>query len=457
MEDSPKSAIYEGSRSVPSGISMRPGILKLIHQFLLQTYPVKDVWQFWNHNLTDSGNNSRDSRVSINAILYSDKFVRVDYVMKVLAAFELFLTNQGKGSNDFARKIYSTQANIGFTNFGKAFRTWVLPLMEKNSQKVDIRDKILDLNDTTWKLICRNFYFETVKKTKKGNTFNVVFLFALKTRHDLISPPFNCEQWIGERVKTLPLMFGLPEYEQFQIISDVRNIDEIIPGASIITENDFLPIRAVKGKKYSFREFISHRGITIPHLDARSLRAEVVEVLDDYYCPTRKRIVLHKRCIYGAPVYLFQVVYTESKLLSPWESVPHTLKIMEREKRLENRLKVKHEEFLKQGDSKCAFLYSKQSDSMFLNRKYLTRNVPAKIFRKIILQYLQDGTTEFQRRWLLDDAEIVQDRANPNLERRFELLVAALKRKCPGCCCFTRPSKGIIAFVPKGKITLDDR
>ena len=55
------SAIYESNRSVLSGISMRPGILKLIHQFLLQNYPLKDVWQFWDHSLTDSGNGSRGS------------------------------------------------------------------------------------------------------------------------------------------------------------------------------------------------------------------------------------------------------------------------------------------------------------------------------------------------------------------------------------------------------------
>ena len=377
--------------------------------------------------------------------------------MKVLAALELFLTNQGEGSNDAARKIYANQANIGFTDFGKAFRTWVLPLVEKNSQKVDIRDKILDLNNITWKRICRNFHFETIKKTKRGNTFNVMFLFALKNHNDLISLPFNCEQWIGVRVKTLPLMFGLPEYEHLQLISDVRAIGEIVPGASITRGNAFSPTGAVKGKKYSFRDFIARRGITIPHCDSKSLRAEVVEVLDDYYCPERKRIVLHKGCIYGAPVYLFQVIYTKSKLLGPWEVVSHTLKIMEQEKELENRLKVKHEKFLRQGDSRCAFLYSKQSDSMFLNRKYLTRNVPAKIFRKIIRHYLRDGTTEFERRWLLDDNEIVPDRTNPNLERRFELLIAALKRKCPDCCCFTRPSKGVVKFVPKGKITFDER
>jgi hypothetical protein len=447
------------SQSILSSILIRPGILKLIHQYLLLNYQIEDVWQFWKHNLPESGNGLCETgRAFLNTILQSNKSLPINYVMKVLSAVESFLVNREESSGDFARKLFWNMANAGHGNFGKTVHFWRSTLKNYGLPNVDLRYELFKSSDRTCRFICRNFHFEIVKESNDSSIFKAVFLFALKTHRGLFSPSFDCAQWIGARVKTMPLMFGLPEYDQVQIISDVRHPHEIVPEVTPITMEHPRPsMLGVKGKECSFRDFVNRIGLTRLHANVPAIQTEVVEVLEDYYCPKKKRIVLHKGCVYGAPVYLFKVTYAESRSQNPWDALAHILKITAKEKEIEIRTNVLHEKFLMQGDPSCAFLYDKRISYMFLNGKHLTRNIPAKILRKIIRQYLQDGTTEFERRWLLEDSDIVQDRTNPNLERRFRLLFGAFEHKCRHCCCFTRPTKGIIRFMPKGNITFDEQ
>ena len=73
MEYVRKDSIGSGSQSILSNILIRPGILKLIHQFLLLNYQIEDVWQFWNNHLPGSGNSQRNTRRAFfNTILLSN-------------------------------------------------------------------------------------------------------------------------------------------------------------------------------------------------------------------------------------------------------------------------------------------------------------------------------------------------------------------------------------------------
>jgi hypothetical protein len=459
MEYVRKDSIGSGSQSILANMLIRPGILKLIHQFLLINYQIEDVWQFWNNHLPGSGNSQRNTRRAFfNTILLSNKGLPIDYVMNVLTAVESFLVNREESSSDFARKLFWNMANAGHGNFAKTVYFWRSTLRKNGVGNVDLRHKIFQSSNRTCRFICRNFHFEIVKESNDRGIFNAVFLFALKTHRGLFSPSFDCAQWVGARVKTLPLMFGLPEYDQVQIISDVRELHEIVPeGTPVTVENSYSSILGVKGEKKSFREFVNRMGLSKLHDSFKAIQTEVMEVLEDYYCPTRKRIVLHKGCVYGAPVYLFKITYAESKPQNPWDALAHIIKTSAKEKELEIRINVLHEKFLMQGGPLCTFLYDKQSNCLFLNGRLLSRNIPAKILSKIIRQYLLDGTTEFERRWLLSDPDIVRDRTNPNLERRIRLVLAAFEHKCRHCCCFSRPTKGMIRFMPKGNITFNEQ
>ena len=459
MEDAIKISISDEQNAL-SGISIQPCILKLIHQYLLQNYPSKDVFEFWKNNMPASSNGPVEMKAFFDLILNSQKSLPLHYVMTVLDAFELFHVDRGEGSEDLGRKLCTYMVKTGAGNYGKMIHYVVSALKSNTFHQADMRQLILQLSDKSSKYLCRKLLSEVVKESKNTGLIKIVLLCALKTRGGLYSPPFDCDLWIGGKNKTAPIKFNLPEYEHVNIISDARAINDVVPGAIIVPENALSQMNAVRTKKYSFSLFLTSKGIAIKNLNDASLKKEVFEVLEDYYCPKKKRIILHKGCIYQAPVYLFEIIFAQSTGHNIMKALSYAVNIMEKEKKLEILTKSLHEEFLRQGDARCAFFYNKQTDTIALNGKHFIRSVPAKILRKRIQKYVEqghDGGIEIERKWLLNDAEIVYDRTNPNLERRFELIAEAFKKKCPECCCFKRPKKGVIRFEPKGQVSFEER
>lgn len=88
MEDPAKNSLFY-SQSNLTGISMWPGILKLVHQFLLQSYPPKDVWEFWKNNLPHSVHSPSDIQAFFDSILITNTNLPFEYVFRVLAACQV--------------------------------------------------------------------------------------------------------------------------------------------------------------------------------------------------------------------------------------------------------------------------------------------------------------------------------------------------------------------------------
>lgn len=422
MEDTTKIPISDG-QSALSAIAIQPVILKLIHQYLLHNYPSKDVFEFWKNNLPTSKNAPTGMRAFFDSILKFHESQALHYVMNVLNSFESFHVDRGEGSEDLGKKLCTFMVETGAGNYGKMIHYCVSALKSNTFHQADMRQLILQLSDKNSKFLCRRLLSEVVKESNNKGLTKIVLLCALKTNGGLYCPPFDCDLWVGGRNKTAPLKFNLPEYEHVNIISDARAIRDIVPGATIVLEKDSSQINGVRVKKYAFGHFLTRSGLTIPILDESTISADVFEVLEDYYCPKKKRIILHKGCVYQAPVYLFEVIFARTIGQNIMKALSYAVNIMEKEKELELSTKILHEEFLKQGDSKCLFRYNKQSDTMTLNGKYFIRSVPAKILRKIIQKYVEqghDGGIEIERKWLLNDSDIVPDRTNPNLDARSQ-------------------------------------
>ena len=369
MKDSNKISISDAPSDL-AGISIQSGIIKLIHQYLLQNYPSKDVFEFWKTNLPNAVSGPHDLKVFFDSILIANKSLSIEYVMKVLVSFESFLIDKGDITEDFPRKLFDLMLKTGAGNFAKTIHYWMPIFKKMQSDNVDIRYNFLLFGNYSSRYICRRFYFQVVKKAKEGNIYNITLLVAMKNHSGLFAPHFDCDTWIGGRIKSVPTMFGLPEYEEVNIISDVKTISEITQSESIVSKDASSQSGAVKGKRYPFQDFINRKAIEIPPLNSKALQTEVVEVIDDYYCPRKKRIVLHKGCVYGAPVYLFQIILAESKVRNVINTISHTMSVIEKEKNIEPQMQKLHDAFLMQGQHTCAFLYEKKSDILTLNGKW---------------------------------------------------------------------------------------
>ncbi len=458
--ETPAAVTTPDAQSVLSDVSFRPGLLKLIHQFLLYNYPCEEVMEFWKAILPCTEIEPQDIRYFLNLIYASNNCVSLKLAAIVLNSFESFLVNKGDSSEDLVRNLFIFMMEIGGGNFSKTIHYWLSVFKQYQPHNIDLRREIMHTCHQSSRYACRRFALDLVHESQNNGIVKVVLSFGIKYHNKLYSPHFDCDLWVRGRLKTVPITLGLPEYEKVTIISDVRSVEEIVQDASLATGKVSSPAGAVKVKRYTFHEFVKRTGVAVPHLDFTALQTEVVEVLDDYYCQKKKRIVLHKGCIYGAPVYLFEIVFAESIVKNLMHTVSHTMDTIGHEKAIEIPLKALHDALLLQAERRFAFRYDTLSDTMTLNGNYFNRSIPAKVLRKIIKKYMEqghDGGIEIERKWLLNDPEIVPDRNNPNLERRFELIAEAFKKKCPDGCSFTRPSKGIIKFIPNGQITFEER
>jgi hypothetical protein len=442
-------------RSSSDSLLIRSDILRLVHWSLLQMFPPLTVWQFWKSNLCIPEANPDAVAAFFESILNSGTNISMAYVLSVLTALEPFLVKQGNTLDDFAQKLFSRELHTGnLVPYTRLIR--IYSLFAKNIMKIkDFRHAYLQVMQWSIRIASRHFHCKIVRHSVSGGWHRNLLLFSIKNGEDTIRLPFDFDVWIGKRLKSMPVTIGLPAYEHVKSVSDMRAIEVIAPESVINRTKGTIRIGNAVGLECSFGEFCEKQGITLKKYGIRTDVA-VVEMLDDYFCPCRKRVVLHKGCAYGAPAHLFQTEFAECCDNEPRRIISFVMKMVAKEQRVRRRMKILHEEFIKYCNPGYSFVYDVRLGEMFVNGRYMTRGIPAKILRKIVSEHVQTGKTEFERRRLLDDNDIVQNKSNPCLERRIDLLHEALARKCE-LIDFNKTEKGMIRFNPFTSILFLER
>lgn len=334
---------------------------------------------------------------------------------------------------------------------GKVLLTWFYPKLESVFSSVDTRDMVFSLISLFTENYLPKHVHRRVKRWEEGDWVKSVQVFIADTEfnefldwdYDFIARP---------QIMIAPVMFGMPPFERFGMISDTRPPESVVwdKDAQAARVGDTLTLHGeVFGRRASFGKFCSDMEIDLSKFRPPDLETILVE--RDYFCPIRQRVVLYKGCAYGAPVFLNWVAHRKLNL-QPKGIFSSLVDDIEREETLQDvELEKRHHALLAFVAGRASFVYHEVDESITLNGQYFTKNVPAKILKYLLESYLRQGKSEFEYRDLKRLFEISQGQKHSNFEVRFYRLTEKLKEECP-TVSVDKTGRGRFAFVVTGSL-----
>jgi len=451
MQNETASPIKESVANSGSDVSVlvKNDFLKFLYAAMLHEFPVSTVREFWDRHGSQNELSDLYSR-----LWQENAYSSVSFFLNVLESVEPFFIEKGINPHDFINTAL-LKINKGLLMSAKSMLLWSSPFLEYYYTTKDLRNTILDMVGNYTSMLFTGLYQGLIQHTKVENRNRAILIMMITGKSQPVPcndrkyleplPPFDSELWTASFVRTMPVCMQLQPFEDPFFLADSRKVQYILPG---IRKDGicYYDGNRLIGMETSFHDFCLKNMLISEITDFNVPDTSVVEITDNYYCSTRKRVILHKGCVYGAPVCLYGFNYYAT-VNKPDNFLSAIIKAaVEENNPVWNNILKKHYKLLREMETVIHCIYHVQDENVTINGKHFVSSVPARILSYILKNYAESNQTEYEYREIIKNVDLLGDPEKPNLNVRIKRLSDMLESSVP----FIK-----IIKVDRGKFLLD--
>jgi hypothetical protein len=407
-------------------------VIRYYYGSMLLEFSIEDVREFFQGLPLTIDGKQLTERELFNFIWDEKKRTPLNFINGLFTAIEPFCIKKGIDCSEFVHKTF--KKNLwGTTGTLLTFLERVGKLLLPIADFKVVFSKNMHV---IAKKICSVNYQRCIRVEKKQDgTLKMMYAFACDYSFQRsFKPYFEMEFSFAPQHKYLPCRFGDTSFDGYEINAELPGVDDLIDSKSgpRIHDGIFSIGRHRLGHTERFFEYLKNNAITLIGLDYCP-DIEVVMMEEGYYCPVRKRVVLKKGCIYGAPVALMTFWYKpkDAKLrFNPLVKIADEL--LKPEQTVFWQVKQKHEALLRSLSPKIVVEYTPATSSVFCNKRFVTSGTQGKILHRIVKSYVDEGRTEFQRREFVIDRDLISTVTNTGFSTRLNRIIICLNNGCFG-------------------------
>lgn len=343
---------------------------------------------------------------------------------------ERFLISKNRDTASILKKVLWLNNNSTHIP-GKILLTWFYPKLESIFDSVDTRDMVFSMITIFTEKWLPNHIHRRVMRREEGDWVHSIMMYHVDPFMPCVLD-WDLELIAGPQIINSPLMFALPPFEDYEVVSEYRRPETVVwvPEDRPVARDGLWFIQDEEyGREESFSKFCGEKEIDLSRF---GLEDRMVMVCGrDYFCPIRKRVVLHAGAAYGAPTCMSSVRHRKLKDTRKGGMGVFIQDMVQEELISDSDLDGKHEALIALLSKDPRFEYHVADESLSLNGRHFTKGVPAKILKYLFEAHLHEAKSDFEYRELKRIFEITQGQKNSNFEVRFYRLVEKLNDECP--------------------------
>ncbi|SHI77620.1 hypothetical protein [Fibrobacter sp. UWP2] len=421
--------------------------LQFIHIELLISYSVKDV-------LTLVKRDPRFTVKLLNELNFEDSVVDEGSHRFIADNVVAWLYERGENPDEFVERIVKRCASFEAVPARSVLRSY-LPFVSSFYSTDDVRALCLEIIPKRYPFLKQA---AVIKNEVVGEDRDMMFIFRFDTPSALVSNPMR---WILGMFRVGPLLLSTPAYEHMSYIASQTSFIETLEkrvNAEIKDDGTVYVNGKLVGKSVTFGECLDARNIKWDNDVERSVGC--VLALDDVFDEKTGAHLVQKGCYYGTPANILDVKF-KANVKAPEPFLKLMSSVVKQEFAAWAPIQKAQEQLLDAMNDSVTIVYYKSDESISVNNKHLMRNVPARILRNLLREYIATGREEYENREFKRDPAICMDPLRPNFESRLNRVIAHIN----GSDDPNKPSEGVkkyfeierhrrggFRFVPKCKI-----